>query len=69
MLRREESLIAATSVAKPSSPMGFLRQLMEVSAAGNEVASFRKVSGPMPVFCNDKVRMFDSFKAARKGRS
>ena len=36
------------------------------TAAGNEVASFLKVSGPMPVFCNDKVRMFDPFKAARK---
>ena len=26
---------------------------------GNEVVSFRKVSGPMLVFCNDRVTMFD----------
>ena len=60
--------MAVSKVARSSSPNLFARQLIEVTSAGNEVASFCKVTGPMPVFCNDKVKMFDSFNVARKAR-
>ena len=42
-----------------SAPLALISLLFlrfsRASTAGNEVASFRKVSGPMPVFSTDKV--------------